>query len=568
MRYLALASDYDGTLARHGTVAEETLEALARFRHSGRKLVLVTGRELTDLESVFPRLDLFDRVVAENGAVLYEPETHEKKILAAAPAASFVNALKARGVQPIGVGDVIVSTWHPNETIVLDVIRDLGLELHVIFNKGAVMVLPPGINKMYGLCAALNDLGLSEHNVVGTGDAENDHAVLSYCECSVAVANALPAVKSTADLVTERSHGAGVVELIDMILKDDLALENAKPWRRAIPVGREGGHEISIRAYGSSVLVAGASGGGKSTLVAGLLESLVERKYQVCLIDPEGDYEAWPDAITVGDEKHAPSVDQIVQALKKPGSQVVANLIGMAVPDRPDFFMSLLPRLQEMRMRTGRPHWLVIDEAHPLLPCGWAPASAALAGELNNLILITVHPDHVAPPALRAVDVVFAVGPSAEKVMKGFAEATGIRLPETGSKDLPSGEALVWFHDSQDFRHVEFAPSSTERQRHKRKYALGELGQDRSFFFRGSRGQLNLRAQNLMVFLQLAEGVDDETWLHHLKRGDYSKWFREGIKDEALAQEVAQIEKTGALDPRSSREKVKRAIEERYTAPA
>ena len=87
MRYLALASDYDGTLARHGTVAEETLEALARFRHSGRKLVLVTGRELTDLESVFPRLDLFDRVVAENGAVLYEPETHEKKILAAAPAA-------------------------------------------------------------------------------------------------------------------------------------------------------------------------------------------------------------------------------------------------------------------------------------------------------------------------------------------------------------------------------------------------------------------------------------------------------------------------------------------------
>ena len=71
-----------------------------------------------------------------------------------------------------------------------------------------------------------------------------------------------------------------------------------------------------------------------------------------------------------------------------------------------------------------------------------------------------------------------------------------------------------------------------------------------------------------MVFLQLAEGVDDETWLHHLKRGDYSKWFREGIKDEALAQEVAQIEENGALDPRSSREKVKRAIEERYTAPA
>jgi len=115
---------------------------------------------------------------------------------------------------------------------------------------------------------------------------------------------------------------------------------------------------------------------------------------------------------------------------------------------------------------------------------------------------------------------------------------------------------------------VKLAQSNAERKRHKRKYALGELGEDRSFYFRGPRGQLNLRAQNLMLFVQLAEGVDDDTWSFHLRHGDYSRWFRDGIKDEALAEEAAQIEKNSALDPRSSRERIKQAIELRYTAPA
>src|SRR6266404_6171704 len=558
MRYLALASDYDGTLATHGVVFPETLDALERLRRSGRKLIMVTGRELPDLERVFPRFDLFDRIVAENGAVVYQPATYEKCVLAARPKPVFVDALRARGVGPLAVGDVIVATWHPNENIVLDVIRDLGLELQVIFNKGAVMVLPSGVNKTSGLEAALNSLGLSMHNVVGVGDAENDHAFLTSCEFSVAVANALPAVKDTADLTTRGSHGAGVVELIDMMLEDDLASQNANLRRRVISVGHDGDEEVFIHAYGAGVLVSGASGSGKSTLVAGLFEALAERKYQVCLIDPEGDYETFPDTIAVGDEKHAPSLEQILQALKKPQSHVVANLMGIALADRPAFCASLLPHLQEMRLRTGRPHWLIIDEAHHLLPPGWVSAEPVAA--LNNVVLITVHPDHLDPASLTAIDVVFAVGPSPEKVLAVF----GINE----SQELAPGEALAWFRESGKTRRVKLAQSNAERKRHKRKYALGELGEDRSFYFRGPRGQLNLRAQNLMLFVQLAEGVDDDTWSFHLRHGDYSRWFRDGIKDEALAEEAAQIENNSALDPRSSRERIKQAIELRYTAPA
>jgi hypothetical protein len=172
------------------------------------------------------------------------------------------------------------------------VIRELGLELEIIFNKGAVMVLPPGVNKASGLAAALAELGLSAHNTVGVGDAENDHAFLSLCEVSVAVANALPALKERCDAVTEGARGAGVVELVDWLLTDDLASLGPRLARHDVLVGsREGDRELRLPSQGTDVLVAGPSSSGKSNLVTGLLERLVEQAYQVLVIDPEGDYE-------------------------------------------------------------------------------------------------------------------------------------------------------------------------------------------------------------------------------------------------------------------------------------
>src|SRR5687768_16426040 len=144
MRYLALASDYDGTLAAAGRVAEETLAAVERLLASGRKLILVTGRELEDLLRVFPQVNLCEWVVAENGAVLYRPATQEVLLLENPPPVEFLHMLQARGVAPLSTGHIIVATREPYENVVLDVIRDLGLELQVIFNKGAVMVLPTG----------------------------------------------------------------------------------------------------------------------------------------------------------------------------------------------------------------------------------------------------------------------------------------------------------------------------------------------------------------------------------------------------------------------------------------
>jgi hydroxymethylpyrimidine pyrophosphatase-like HAD family hydrolase len=218
IHYSALATDYDGTIATHGAVDEATRAALRRFRASGRKLILVTGRRIADLAGVYPYLGDFDAIVAENGALLYWPEDQREEPLAAPPPAEFIQFLMKADVRPIESGRVIVATVEPHQHIVLEAIRTFGLELQVIFNKGAVMILPSGINKATGLEQALKAMGIPPKEVVGVGDAENDHALLDFCGYSAAVANALPALKERADFVLAKSHGEGVAELIDCIL--------------------------------------------------------------------------------------------------------------------------------------------------------------------------------------------------------------------------------------------------------------------------------------------------------------------------------------------------------------
>jgi phosphoglycolate phosphatase (TIGR01487 family) len=220
VRFRAIASDYDGTLARDGRVDRDTLAGLKRARQSGRKLILVTGRELPSLRSVFSRLDLFDWIVAENGALILNPGTGEERLLCPAVSGELVANLRKQGVA-LSVGKCIVATVRPHDGAVLRAIRELKLKLQVIFNQESVMILPRGTNKSTGLSAALSELGISSESVVGIGDAENDHDLLSLCGCAVAVANAIPALKKRADVVTGGSYGAGVLEVIQGLINKD-----------------------------------------------------------------------------------------------------------------------------------------------------------------------------------------------------------------------------------------------------------------------------------------------------------------------------------------------------------
>jgi hydroxymethylpyrimidine pyrophosphatase-like HAD family hydrolase len=211
----ALAADFDGTLAYAGCVDPATHDALAGLRRSGVHVILVTGRRLDSLVAAFPHPALFDRIVAENGAVLHDPATGVSRSIAPGPDARLVAALSARNVTPLNVGTSIVATREPMQAIVREVLAELGLDLHIVFNKGAVMILPQGVDKSAGLKQALGDLGLRAAEVVGVGDAENDAPFLRACGRSAAVANALPAIKAIVDIQLTLDHGRGVIELIE-----------------------------------------------------------------------------------------------------------------------------------------------------------------------------------------------------------------------------------------------------------------------------------------------------------------------------------------------------------------
>lgn len=220
-RYRLLAVDYDGTLAHHGVVHDNTVAMLQRLRDAAITLVMVTGRRVPSLLDTFSYATLFDVIVAENGAVVYDPRRDDVKILSQAPPPALVEGLRAAGVPAI-VGHSIIETVEPHQQVILELIRENGLEWHIIFNKGSVMVLPSGVTKCTGLAHVLKELDIAPESAIGIGDAENDHAFLSYCGLSVAVANALPSLRAEAHIVTTGKCGDGVIEIADAWLAGKL----------------------------------------------------------------------------------------------------------------------------------------------------------------------------------------------------------------------------------------------------------------------------------------------------------------------------------------------------------
>jgi hypothetical protein len=334
-------------------------------------------------------------------------------------------------------------------------------------------------------------------------------------------------------------------------------------------LGKADHGEVMLDPYEANVLICGTSGSGKSTITNGLLERLCKRSYQYAIIDPEGDYATDERAVVLGAPKRAPLVSEIVDVLKDPSHNVVANLLGISLDHRPEFFGQVLPGLSELRTRTGRPHWLVIDEAHHLLPAGWEHADA-LPPRPHGTIFVTVHPERVAPAVLAAINTVIIVGEAPGRTLGDLCRLR--ELPEPAIPDmtdrLPPGHALYWRIGEPEAFVVQAEPTKSEHARHSRKYMEGNLGKDRAFYFRGPQGKLNLKAHNLQLFLLMADGVDDETWMFHLRRGHYSTWLREQVKDGELADEVDRIERDYSLTAPTSRAAIRAAVDKRYTLPA
>ena len=473
MRYTAIALDYDGTIAHDGGVPPHVLDGLRRLKKSGRKLLLVTGRELEELLGVFPEIGIFDRVVAENGALMYYPEDGRRRELGEPPPPEFVARLKASGI-PLAVGHTIVATVRPHENVVLQAIADLGLEQQVIFNKGAVMVLPPGCNKASGLKTALQELGLSPRNCVAAGDGENDHALLDFAEYSVATANAVATLKDAADYVTRQVRGDGVLEVVEGIIADDLSGLPPKRRRRALCLGKDStGQEVVLPSRRASLLIAGDE---RTTLEFShaVLERLCKAGYQACVLDTHHEYSGFKSAVLFGTEDNPPAVGEVLTALEKPEVQVVVSLAAAPRDQRPGFVDKLLVPLTRLRETTGRPHWIVVDEASHLLPARGLDGTPSAGAE--NTIYVSTDAASISPHVLAAVDGIAACGDEAPAILERIAAAASWPAPK-----LPGvprdGQALLWFRRSErpvallDVAVVQAEPASAKPEQRREKSA-------------------------------------------------------------------------------------------------
>ncbi len=565
MHYHALAVDYDGTLARDGHVDEATLSGLRRLKESGRNLILVTGRCLEPLLAAFPLINICDLVVAENGALLFDPDTGEQRALAEPPPPEFLGRLAERGVPELEIGRVVVATWTPHEKVTLDTIRDMQLELQIIFNKGAVMILPTGVNKATGLKQALTCLGISAHNAVGIGDAENDEAFLRLCDVGVAVDNALATVKHRADWVTVGARGSGVIEVIDRMLADDLREFRVRPERGVLLGYDLDGRDFRVPAQGTRVLVIGTPAGGKSKFALTMLAQLAELRYQTCIVDPEGDYQTFDDAIVLGTREKPPAVEEVLHVLDRPEESCVVTLFGSETSEQPPLFDKLLRSLLEYRSRTGRPHWIVVDEAHYPLPAKWQPAEQLNVEELGGMMFISAFPERLPRFLLAAIDLIVAIGDEPAKTLRQYCQVLGERAPELAPPaDRQEHRALAWWRNLGQPQWIRRIPPKGDHHRHRHTYYDGDMDATLRFYFRGPEGNLKLAAQNLRIFIQLAEGVDDNTWLFHLRNGDYGRWFRDVMHDQDLAARADGLQRAEHVSAQESRQKLFELIRQRY----
>jgi phosphoglycolate phosphatase-like HAD superfamily hydrolase len=431
MMFKALACDYDGTLASHDRIGEEALAALARARGAGVRLVLVTGRTFFELIRVCEPLDLFDVVVAENGGVLYFPATGVMRDQAPPPPPRLLAELDRRGV-PFQVGRVVVGTWRPEEPRVRGALAALGFSLEVVYNRAALMLLPPGISKGTGVAQAIRALGLSFHDVLGLGDAENDLDFFEACGWTACPINAVPELKDKADWIFPNEDGASVAQAITgPILSGLLPVARSRRHRVALGWSAETSEEVAIPERGVNVLIQGDPLSGKSWLAGVLVERLLARRYAVCVIDPEGDYHvlaplpgvSWTEvADRAGWERALERLDHDPQAC------VVLDLSTLPQARKIELIEAGLERIRERRQRRGTPHWVVLDEAHYSLHREGI-ADQALGFEDKGFCLVTYRASGLRDSVLKAVDVFLFARTTARRSWTSSAPSSGDRRP-------------------------------------------------------------------------------------------------------------------------------------------
>ncbi len=547
--FRALAVDFDGTLTQDGRRPDDAaLEALARARAVGCRVLLVTGRMLAELRADFPDVDVHvDGIVAENGCVLVLDGS--TRLLSPPVDPVLAPALAAAGI-PVRVGDALLACDGAYAVLVLDQIRRLGLDCQLVHNREALMVLPAGVTKGSGLFEALGDLGVSRHSTIGVGDAENDHALLDVCELGVAVANAVPALRRRADLVTDAAAGAGVVELVEGPVFDGRRAVHSHRWDMLLGTSIDG-EPVTLPGSQLNLLVCGDTGSGKSYTAGLIAERLVALGYCVLVVDPEGDHGELGrlrGATCVDAAEGLPAPARVAALFRQRFTSVVLDLSCLAPYERRAYLDGLAVQVSQERSDVGLPHWIVLDEAHVGEPEGLVSGYLDPDRHFKGQILVTFRPFDLAEDVLASLDGVLALGddePLADSVVDIACRVSG--LGETDVRKLagamgPHDGLLAVRPEIGPTTVVAFAARTTTQVRHAHKYGAVQVSAERRFYFRDAFGRAVDVAGSMAELCVVLARVDDAVLARHATASDLSRWISSVFQDQALAATVADTE--------------------------
>lgn len=566
MKLAAIALDYDGTLTLDGRLSRAMVDAIGRVRSRGIRVVLVTGRRLAHL-ALDTDVGMFDAVVAENGAVIEFPGTGRHVLLGHPAAPRFAEELARRAV-PAVRGECLIEADAASAGDVLDAVRALEQPYVLAFNRGRVMVLPPGIAKSTGLRRALFELRASLHNTLAIGDAENDHDLLDVCEWGVAVGWGSAALRAVADETIEGDGPAAVAAYLERVSASP-RMAVGRAGRHRVVLGRTAsGDQVSLAIRGRTVIIAGEPGTGKSLLAGLLCEQFILQGYSLVVLDPEGDYrslEPLPQVTRFGSDDPPPPPRQLLRALRHPGESVVIDLSAMGAMEKRQYLRTLLAVLAIERRRTGMPHKILVDEAHNFL--AGAETAGLIDADLGGYIWVTYRVSQL-DRSVCAEDAVRIVTHESEaSEVAALSRLCGVALSPGALRSLAQDEAALLPGPDEargELLRFRVAPRLTAHVRHRQKYFDMPVSEAQAFVF-GSGPAAGPRVRSFRDLVAVLEADAGARFRGHADRHDFSRWVRDVFRDGVLAARLHEIEtRIRSEEPRAVADAIAQAIRARY----